>query len=61
MQNKLYFFFKQGFPKGGGGGPTFGENSQKIPFFGGGGVPKGYRSTSTVLDTDDDSDDDTDE
>ena len=33
MQNKPHFFFwKQGFPKG-GGGPTLGKNSQKIPFF----------------------------
>ena len=33
------FFWKQGFPKGGGGGgPTLGKNSQKIPFFGGGGA-----------------------
>ena len=36
MPKKTYFFFwKQGFPKGGEGGPTFGKNSQKIPFFGG--------------------------
>ena len=33
--NKPYFFLKQGFPKGGegGGGPTFGKNSQIIPYF----------------------------
>ena len=41
--------------------PPFGKIPKKIPFFGEGGVHKGYRSTSTVLDTDDDSDDDTDE
>ena len=43
MQNKPYFFFwKQGFPKGGegGGGPTLGKNSQKIPFFFFDSVPK---------------------
>ena len=29
MQNKPYFFFwKQGFPKGGEGGPTLGKNSR---------------------------------
>ena len=40
MQNKRYFFFwKQGFPKGGGGGPTLGKNSQKIPLFFLDGVP----------------------
>ena len=34
MQNKPYFFFwKQGFPKGGeGGGPTLGEKFPKNPF-----------------------------
>ena len=39
MQNKPYFFFfwKQGFLKG--GGPTFGENSRKIPPYFLGGVP----------------------
>ena len=40
--NHFFFFWKQGFPKGGrggeGGGPTLGTNSQKIPFFLG-GVP----------------------
>ena len=42
MQNKPYFFFwKQGFPKGGrGGGPTLGKNSQKISLFFLGSVPK---------------------
>ena len=34
MQNKPYFFFwKQGFPKGGGGGTTFGKKFQKITLF----------------------------
>ena len=43
MQNKpnVFCFWKHGFPKGGegGGGPTLGKNSQKIPFFLGGERP----------------------
>ena len=52
MQNKPHFFFwKQGFPKGGerGGGPTLGKNSQKIPFFFMGSVP--YKSVSQICGT----------
>ena len=55
MQNKLYFFFwKQGFPKGGeGGGPTLGKNSQKIPFFFVGSVPNnGVMLTTNICRSD---------
>ena len=41
MQNKPYFSLEnRGSQKGGRGGLTFGKHSQKIPFLGGGGVPK---------------------
>jgi len=37
--NHTFFFGNRGSQKGGGGDLTFGRNSQKIPFFLGGGVP----------------------
>jgi len=44
------FFLETGVPKrGGGGGPTLGKNSQKIPFFWGGNVPNFACLVSTIL------------
>ena len=42
--NHTFFFWKQGFPKGGegGGGPTFGKNSPNFPF--------GWRPLSLLCD-----------